>query len=66
MSVISGRIDFSKLMVNTLEMGATNLVIADLNEQSANIQALSTRQQFANGAFNLGIQAEQAILSLFR
>ena len=44
LSVVQTRQDFTKAMVNTLQTGADNLVLADTNEEGANMLALQTRQ----------------------
>jgi flagellin-like hook-associated protein FlgL len=51
--------------VNTLETGAGQLVNADLNEESANMLALQTRQQLGTSALSIASQSEQAVLRLF-
>lgn len=48
-----------------LEEGADKLTLADMNEESANILALRTRQNLATNALSLASQANQAILKLF-
>ena len=48
-----------------LEEGADKLTLADMNEESANILALQTRQNLATNALSLASQANQAILKLF-
>ncbi|PPR59776.1 MAG: Flagellin, partial [Alphaproteobacteria bacterium MarineAlpha4_Bin2] len=44
-TVLSTRLDFTQSLVNTLEGGEGKLTLADLNEESANLLALQTRQQ---------------------
>ena len=44
---------------------ADNLVLADTNEEGANMLALQTRQQLSTTALSLASQADQAVLSLF-
>jgi len=46
----SGRLDFSKSLINVLRTGASDLTLADTNEEAANSQALSTRQSIRAGA----------------
>ena len=48
-----------------MKMGADNLVVADLNEEGANLLALQTRQQLSTQALSLASQSDQAILRLF-
>ncbi|MDJ0932107.1 flagellin [Breoghania sp.] len=47
LSVVENRQDFTTAMMNTLETGADNLVLADGNEETANMLALQTRQQLS-------------------
>jgi flagellin-like hook-associated protein FlgL len=64
-SVVQMRQEFSKQLVNTLEVGADNLTLADTNEEGANLLALNTRQQLSQTALSLAAQAQQAVLRLF-
>ncbi len=57
--------DFTKAMINTLQTGADNLVLANSNEEAANMLALQTRQQLASTALSLASQADQGVLRLF-
>jgi flagellin-like hook-associated protein FlgL len=65
LSTVQARQDFTKSMVNTLQTGADNLVIADTNEEAANVLALQTRQQLSTTALSLANQAAQGVLRLF-
>ncbi len=65
LSIVQNRQDFTKSMINTLETGADNLVLADSNEEGANLLALQTRQQLSTTALSLSAQADQAVLRLF-
>ncbi|MTW18703.1 hypothetical protein GJ689_21105 [Rhodoplanes serenus] len=65
LSTVQVRQDFTKQMVNTLQTGADNLVLADTNEEGANMLALQTRQQLSTTALSLANQANQAVLRLF-
>jgi flagellin len=65
LSIVQNRQDFTKAMINTLETGADNLVLADSNEEGANLLALQTRQQLSTTALSLSAQADQAVLRLF-
>ena len=65
LSVVQTRQDFTKAMINTLQTGADALVIADTNEEGANLLALQTRQSLSTTALSLSAQADQAVLSLF-
>ncbi|MDO9412233.1 MAG: flagellin [Pseudolabrys sp.] len=65
LSVVQNRQDFTKTMINTLQTGADNLVLADTNQEGANLLALQTRQSLSTTALSLSSQADQAVLSLF-
>ena len=65
LTTIQTRQDFTKSMINTLQSGADSLVNADLNEESATLLALNTRQQLSQTALSLASQADQAVLRLF-
>ena len=65
LSIVQNRQDFTKAMINTLETGGDNLVLADSNEEGANMLALQTRQQLSTTALSLSAQADQAVLRLF-
>ncbi|HWK96101.1 MAG TPA: hypothetical protein VNR39_11825 [Pseudolabrys sp.] len=66
LSTVQNRQDFTKTMINTLQVGADNLVLADTNEEGANLLALQTRQSLSTTALSLSAQADQAVLSLFQ
>ena len=66
LTVVQNRQDFSKQLINILDTGAANLTNADLNEEAANSQALSTRQSLDISALSLANQAQQGILQLLR
>jgi flagellin len=63
--VVQVRQDFTKNLINTLQIGSDNLVLADTNEEGANLLALQTRQQLSTTALSLANQASQAVLRLF-
>lgn len=65
LSIVQNRQDFTKSMISTLQTGADNLVLADSNEEAANLLALQTRQQLSSTALSLASQADQAVLRLF-
>jgi flagellin len=65
LTTVQVRQDFTKNLVNTLQTGADNLVLADSNEEGANLLALQTRQQLSSTALSLSAQADQAVLRLF-
>jgi flagellin-like hook-associated protein FlgL len=63
--IVQNRTEFTKSMINTLQTGADTLVLADINEEGANMLALQTRQQLSTTALALSSQADQAVLRLF-
>ncbi len=65
LSTVEIRTDFTENLINTLEVGAGELTIADMNEEGANMLALQTRQQLSSTALSLANQADQSVLSLF-
>jgi flagellin len=66
LSIVQTRQDFSKNLINVLQTGASNLTLADTNEEAANSQALSTRQSIAVSALSLANQSQQGVLQLLR
>ena len=60
------RQDFTKQMVNTLQVGSDNLVNADMNEEGANLLALNTQQQLSQSALSLATQSAQSVLKLLQ
>lgn len=64
-SVLTTRLAFTEDLVNTLDEGSGKLILADLNEESANLLALQTRQQLGLNSLSLAAQSERAILNLF-
>ena len=66
LAVVQNRQDFTKQIVNVLDTGSANLTNADLNEEAANSQALSTRNSLGISALSLANQAQQGVLQLLR
>ena len=64
-NIITTRQDFTESLINVLTEGADKLTLADMNEESANMLALQTRQQLAINSLSLASQASQSILKLF-
>jgi flagellin len=62
---IATRQTFEQNMINTLQTGASNLVLADQNQESANLLTLQTRQQLEISALSIANQANQSVLKLF-
>jgi flagellin len=65
LSVVQTRQDFTKSMINTLQTGSDNLVLADTNAEGANLLALQTQQSLATTSLSLAAQASQNVLKLF-
>ena len=66
LSIVQNRQDFTKSMINTLETGAGNLTLADMNQEAANMMALQTRQSLASSTLSMANQADQGVLQLLR
>ncbi len=64
-SVIQARQDFTTNLVTTLQTASDNLVLADVNEEGANLQALQARNQLGITSLGISGQLAQAILRLF-
>lgn len=65
LSIIQTRRDFTEGTINTLKAGADDLVVADQNEEGANLLALQTRQQLGVTSLSLAAQSQQSVLRLF-
>ena len=65
LSIIQTRQTFTEETINTLEAGADDLTVADLNEEGANLLALQTRQQLGTTSLSLASQSQQSVLRLF-
>lgn len=64
-SMLEIRRQFTENLINTLKGGASQLVNADLNEESANLLSLQTRQQLGTISLSIAQQSEQSVLRLF-
>ncbi len=64
-SVVQNRQDFTENLINILTEGADKLTLADMNEESAIMLSLQTRQQLAINSLSLASQASQSVLRLF-
>jgi flagellin len=64
-STISTRQSFTNAMINTLQTGASNLVAADQNQESADLLTEQTQQQLEISALSIANQANQSVLKLF-
>ena len=65
LDVIQTRQDFTQNIINVLKEGADRLVVADKNQEGANLLSLQTTQQLGITSLSLASQANQAILKLF-
>ena len=65
LSTISIREDFTSNMINTLNTGADQLTLADMNEEGANMLMLQTRQSLGTTSLSMSSQAAQAVMRLF-
>ena len=65
LSTVEIRQDFTKELINVLEVGAAGLTLADTNEEGANLLSLQTRQQLSTVSLSLATQADQNVLQLF-
>ncbi|MBL8570792.1 MAG: hypothetical protein JNK84_17105 [Phreatobacter sp.] len=66
LSMVQNRQDFTRATMNTLRGGADNLVLADQNEEGANLLALNTRAQLATSALSFASQGDQQVLQFLR
>ena len=64
-SMLEIRRQFTENIINTLKGGAADLVNADMNEESANLLSLQTRQQLGTISLGIAQQSEQSVLRLF-
>ena len=65
LSMITIRGAFTDKMIATLETGAEQLVLADMNEEGANMLMLQTRQALGMTALTMSSEAAQSVLRLF-
>ncbi len=65
LAIIQTREDFTKNTINNLEEGSDKLIVADQNEEGANLLALQTRQTLGVTSLALASQSQQAVLRLF-
>jgi flagellin-like hook-associated protein FlgL len=59
------RLSFTENYITTLNGGASDLTVADVNLESTNLVTLQTRQQLAIQSLSIATQSEQAVLRLF-
>jgi len=65
LSIVQNRQDLTKSMINTLETGAGNLTLTDMNQEAAN-DGSRTRQSLASSTLSMANQADQGVLQLLR
>jgi len=65
LNIITTRQNFTDAMIGTLQTGADNLTLADMNQEGANMLMLQTRQNLGTTALSLSSQAAQSVLRLF-
>ncbi|MGO9378485.1 MAG: flagellin [Dissulfurispiraceae bacterium] len=65
LAVITARQSFTTNMINVLQTGSDNLVLADTNEEGANMLMLQTQQSLGTTALSLASQSAQSVLKLF-
>ncbi|GFO53245.1 flagellin [Geomonas sp. Red276] len=65
LNIITTRQNFTDSMINTLQTGADNLTLADMNQEGANMLMLQTRQSLGTTSLSMSSQAAQAVLRLF-
>ena len=66
MQYVENQISYNSKKADALNDGLGALVDADLAKESANLQALNTRQQLGVQSLSLANQGSQTLLSLFR
>lgn len=64
-AILNTRLEFTKDYVNVQKEGSGKLVLADTNEEGANLVSLQTRQQLGIQALQFAGQTEQSVLRLF-
>ncbi len=64
-AIITTREDFTSNLINNLQTASDDLVLADTNEEGANLLALQARNSLGITALGISGQIQQAILQLF-
>jgi flagellin-like hook-associated protein FlgL len=59
------RMSFTQAYMTTLNQGASDLTVADVNQESTNLVTLQTRQQLALQSLSIATSSEQSVLRLF-
>jgi flagellin len=65
-NALAGQLKFVSTLQDTLTTGISNLVDADMAAESAQLQALQTKQQLGIQALSIANQSTTALLNLFR
>jgi flagellin len=65
LNIITTRQSFTDGMISTLQTGADNLTLADMNQEGANMLMLQTRQTLGTTSLSMSSQAAQSVLKLF-
>jgi flagellin-like hook-associated protein FlgL len=65
LNIITTRQNFTDQMIGTLQTGADNMTLADMNQEGANMLMLQTRQSLGTTALSMSSQAAQSVLKLF-
>lgn len=66
LGVLSIRETFTKDLMNVLVSGASELVLADTNEEGANLRAIDTRERITSASLSFVANADRDVLQLFR
>lgn len=66
LGIIQTREEFTSQLVSVLQSGSDKLINANLEEESANLLALQTRQALGIQSLSIANQSQQSVLSLFR
>ena len=65
LNIVTTRQSFADSMISTLQTGADNLTLADMNQEGANMLMLQTRQSLGTTSLSMSSQAAQSVLKLF-
>jgi flagellin len=65
LGIIQTRSDWADQMIAVLESGASALTDADMNEESANLLMLQTRQSLQTSALSISADSAKSVLALF-
>lgn len=65
LGIIQTRSDWADQMIAVLEAGASALTDADMNEESANLLMLQTRQSLQTSALSISADSAKSVLALF-